>query len=109
MDTKGVEVRASHARGFVHLQVVQLGQFKHLGGDRCYSIPVQLQHQEGARQIVKIARFHGYHSVAIDVPVGSVKVRGLLRFLWEGQMCSVSPLQMPSREPDRQLLTGKSL
>lgn len=81
--------------------MVELGQFKHLGGDSCYSIPVQLQHQERARQIVKIPRFHGYHSVAIDIPAESVKVGGLLRFLWEGKMLS--------RGPDHQLLTLRSL
>lgn len=61
--------------------MLQLRQFKHLGGDSCYSIPVQLQHQECARQIVKIPWFHGHNSVAIDIPVESLKVRGLLRFL----------------------------
>lgn len=57
-----------------YLQVLQLGQFKHLGRESCDSVPVQLQHQEGVGQIVKIPRFHGCDAVAVDIPVESLRM-----------------------------------
>lgn len=64
-------------------QVLQLGQSKHLGWDGCDSVPVQLQHQERVGQIIKIPRFHGRDSVAVDIPVGSLKMSVSFWFPWK--------------------------
>lgn len=70
----------------LYLQVLQLGQFKHLGWDSGNSVPVQLQYQECVGQIVKIPRFHRCDPVAIDVPVESLKMSFSFWLLWEDRV-----------------------
>lgn len=90
------------SRRHVHLQVLQLRQSKHLGRDGRESVPVQLQHQQCARQIVKIPRLHVHNPVAVDKPVESLKVRGLIRFFGKVKVLPTSPLQRATGEPDHQ-------
>lgn len=98
-DAKGLEeVRTPYLEN-IYLQVLQLGQFKHLGRKSWDSVPVQLQHQECASQIVKIPGFHGRDSVAVDIPVESLKlsfssgeVKKCMRSLYETLVQRAEPL-----------------
>lgn len=53
----------------LHLQVLQMGEFKHLLRDCWNFVPVQFQYLKCGRQIVKGTRLHGGYSVTVNVPV----------------------------------------
>lgn len=60
----------------LHLQVLQMGEFKHLLRDCWNFVPVQFQYLKCGRQIVKSTRLHGGYSVTVNVPVETMS-RGL--------------------------------
>lgn len=59
----------------LHLQVLQMGEFKHLLRDCWNFVPVQFQYLKCSRQIVKGTRLHGGYSVTVNVPVETTSRR----------------------------------
>ena len=59
----------------LHLQVLQMGEFKHLLRDCWNFVPVQFQYLKCGRQIVKGTRLHGGYSVTVNVPVETMSRR----------------------------------
>lgn len=59
----------------LHLQVLQMGQFKHLLRNCWNFVPVQFQYLKCGRQIVKGTRLHRGYSVTVNIPVETMSRR----------------------------------